>query len=123
VQYTVESSSLTFINHGCNGNTNVGGIIPYIEATWDPRTVPDNYDDYNDDRSVYDPLTERRYGVNAVTTVTDRDILAGEEIVCNYIFFARRSQFAEKVTELRDACRGAPGYVEQLQNEHIRPSS
>ena len=108
----MESSILTFGNHGCNGTYNImdwneynrwvkeGVIVTEINATID------HYEDYHE--NVYDIYTDRHITHSAlIYSLASRDIKAGEEITSNYVFYATDFEsWLEHTKDLKSICRG-----------------
>ena len=113
-EYFVESSILTFSNHGCDGtynimdwdednrwvNGNEGAIVTEMNAT------VDDYEDFRD--NVYDIYTDRHNAHSALTySVASRDIKSGEEITSNYVSFTSDFEaWLDDVKDLMIICRG-----------------
>jgi len=100
---------MTFVNHGCNGTFNTldwrsyenwvngdeGAIVTEQNAT---------VEDYEPYRKVYDIRRDRHVAQEEKSyNVAGRDIKAGEEILCNYIFYDTIYQTA---LDLKSVCSG-----------------
>ena len=108
-EYRVDSSILTFVNHGCGGNVNTGeegvdGVI--TEATADPKAMPKKHGTVTSHDSVHQIACDRhldQYMSGGEWTM--RDIKAGEEITNNYLqFTASEVDWEKSVMELRKWC-------------------
>lgn len=113
----VDSGIMTFPNHGCNSSYNVGSALSVNE--FDVILGQPPPDDFSPSfqRSVYDPLGERHALFDKVTSRSLRDIMAGEELFDNYIFFGGVTYFHDMVKSLRDQCRGMAGEIEEFQRQ------
>jgi len=100
---------MTFVNHGCNGTFNTLHWMPY--EAWvngDEGTIVTEKNatvkDYEPYGKVYDICRDRHVAQEAVSyDVAARDIKAGEEILCNYIFFGH---IYETALDLKSICSG-----------------
>lgn len=81
----VDSSIITFVNHGCNGTYNVGEKTDYDEfsAKLDEPADALNGRSHTG-TSVFNPVIDRQLFL-AGGDVSIRDIKAGEEILDNYL--------------------------------------
>jgi hypothetical protein len=114
------SHFLTFVNHGCNGTSNLG------ERGEDPST----FTEWNVDLSAgipeelgakpnlpYNPVVDRdlvRYATNCVVAI---NVPKGEELYDNYMNFGGDEYFVEMVHSLREQCSGGLGLVEMYQRQ------
>ena len=109
-EYFVEPSIMTFSNHGCNGTFNVlnwmtykawvNGVEGVLSVTEQNATIED-YDTYE---TVYDIFRDRHVVQGALSyDVAGRDIKAGEEMLCNYIFYGKTY---EEALDLKSVCSG-----------------
>jgi len=111
-EYGVDASILTFANHGCNGSHN-------IDQWTSPRDTEGNFITEENfsmerlkvervDREVYDPYVDRHlpHIINEIEYAT-RDIVAGEEILCNYVdYTSNDEELGADVALLRAVCNG-----------------
>ncbi len=100
--FIVEKSILTFANHGCNGEYNIGSLITcYPNVTEQTATlydVPTN-------RAVYDPFLDRREHTTDYMMVALSDIKAGEELLCNYVYLTvKDDEWWDEVQTLKRIC-------------------
>ena len=123
--WTVDSSILTFCNHGCNGTANYGD-----EDNIDVTEM--NVDLYNPPEgvlikaAVYSPVMERHLRSHlSVGDYTLGDIKTGEEIVCNYLaFVGDPDDWQEGVMELKEMCAGEhPGAIFEYEIASQRDAS
>jgi len=104
----VDSSILTFMNHGCNGTYNhahLGQSYEFNEFTADDSEMPE---EYGEDRSVYNPALDRNtpFWLSSLD-LTTRDISAGEELLTNYLaFVGHSSDWKDDILDLRAQCSG-----------------
>jgi len=122
--YLVDSSILTFINHGCNGTYNVdigtsSSVTKDYYITEQNASIQDREDQKGE---TYDPVTDRRDGGGwAVIDIALRDIAAGEEILCNYVFFTEDSAWLKELNTLKKICNGEEiGLIVKSEMEHMR---
>ena len=117
----VDSSMLTFINHGCNGTNNFGESHFDIfdsaygnEAHLDPTAV-DVPSSSVSRFSIFDPVVDRNLLLLVAGNYeTKRDIGSGDELFQNYIFLITDpSVWVEEVMSLKAQCKGEilPGTV------------
>ena len=81
----VDATFHCFINHGCNGSSNVGHITETTEATADPSEFPEEFaEKYKGKSVIYNPFLDRQtHFFSSATPI--RDIAAGEELFDNYL--------------------------------------
>jgi hypothetical protein len=119
-QDAVMSHFLTFVNHGCNGTSNIGDEMEagYTEFTIDleslringiPRALQTQVS------AVYTPHFDRDHAKHSTMCRTSKPISAGEELYDNYLSFGGDDYFEEMIIDLRRECSGEPGIVEQYQ--------
>jgi len=103
----VDSSILTFINHGCKGIYNLGGRVEpgSNEHTVDTSFISEKYLGHS--RETYKPVMDRHMRM-AGADRTLRDISAGEEILQDYLAFIgqRTDDWKDEVLFLRAQCNG-----------------
>lgn len=103
----MDSSILTFVNHGCRGTYNVGTATPYDEFTADLSKGPS--EDVGGlshvGTSVFNPVIDRNLLFSGDQSI--RDIPAGSEILDNYLAFIGGEKYWEvDVKDLRAHCSG-----------------
>lgn len=105
----------TFVNHGCNGTTNVGSV-EYINLTEFSTT----YNVATDQRSIYNPAFDRAIRTNACSeSIALRSIKSGEEIFNNYMTFENFHELEEYAESLRNECAGrAVGQISEYELSH-----
>ena len=88
---------------------------PWTEFEIDlDKPIPEEY--YINMNYTYDPNAYRDYPKSLTSCVAAREIVAGEELLDNYIAFGGEEHFEEMVLELRDQCSGQDvGGVEKYQ--------
>lgn len=80
----VDSSIITFVNHGCNGTYNVGVKTDYNEFSSNLDAPTDDLDGRSHTgTSVFNPVVDRHLFFGGDESL--RDIKAGEEILDNYL--------------------------------------
>ena len=72
---------MTFSNHGCKGIYNIGALTETREDNFNPEEVEKFY--------FYDPVRDRHIpSIMNANEHANRDIKAGEEILCNYVEYS-----------------------------------
>jgi SET domain len=116
-QESVMSNVLTFLNHGCNGTSNVGdfAFADMTEFTIDLESgvIPEVY--RTKIEVPYAPHFDRDQVKQETMSRAFRPIRAGEELYDNYMSFGGDTYFREMVEMLRQECSGSSGMVEQYQ--------
>jgi spermidine synthase len=114
----VDSSIVTFVNHGCNGTFNIGIATDFDEFTTDTRTPPAALmGQSHTGTSVFNPVIDRHLFYSG--DVSLRDIDAGEEILDNYLnFIGSQEAWEDDVNDLRKQCSGevTPDSVSEYEN-------
>ena len=121
----VDSSIVTFVNHGCNGTYNIGDETDHDEFTADIRSPPVDLMGHKSHTgsSVFDPVIDRHLFHSG--DVSLRDIDAGEEILDNYLnFIGGQEAWEEDVTDLRKQCSGevTPDSVSEYEENFAKQS-
>lgn len=128
-EYFVESSILTFVNHGCNGTYNMMDWNEYnrwvngdedVIVTEMNATI-DHYYDYHE--SVYDIYTDRHITHSALSyAVASRDIKAGEEITSNYVnYVSNFESWLLQAKDLKSICSGEDvGFITKAEADSLR---
>lgn len=127
MQYDVDATELTFVNHGCNGSNNVGSVSPHHESN---LQLP-NLDDENSlwikipqeylaatlDDQLYFPI---RNPGSVVSTESNQLLAAGQEILDNYLTFAGTDgiEFWNYVESLQQECSGVAGFIEEWETKY-----
>jgi hypothetical protein len=117
-QEAVMSHMLTFLNHGCNGTSNIGDDAATSNMT--EFTIDLGSDEVPSLFATrinvpYVPHFDRDHVKAETMCRSSRRIHAGEELYDNYLSFGGDSQFKEMVQMLRQECSGSFGMVEQYQ--------
>jgi len=102
----VDSSIITFVNHGCYGSYNVGVETDVDEFTAD-LDEPDEAltGKSHTGTSIYNPVIDRH--LNHIGDMSIEDIEAGEEILDNYLAFVGSvEEWEEEINHLRAMCKG-----------------
>ena len=139
--YLVDSTGLTFVNHGCQGTGNVGQSSRHHEGNlqipdkqmfleqrsinkttsntltyenWLYSLIPDEYLFDEGDDDIYVPI--RRPG-SRILTESNQFIPAGSEILDNYLTFSGvyAPTFWNYVAKLQRECGGTPGDIERWE--------
>lgn len=104
----MDSSIMTFVNHGCRGEYNVGKETAFDEFTVDPNVMPPEI--IAKKSPNFSPKLDR-YIFHQVEIAIE-DIPAGDEILDNYLAFCSDpADWAEDLREVRKYCSGEPGQV------------
>jgi SET domain len=108
---------MTFVNHGCNGTSNLG-VFQSIgtETTVDISTIHHVVME----TEPYNPFERRRFpSSECASIVAWRDIQPGEELFDDYIAMGGSTYWAENLNELRSLCSGDFGTVSQYENKNL----
>lgn len=98
----------TFINHGCDGSTNIGHDLSVTEANAHTDSIPEEITDkLRGARYIYNPANERNVHFYS-SAVPRRDIKTGEELFDNYLgmFGIFLNEWDAGVKGLRKQCSG-----------------
>jgi len=106
-EVVVDSSIMTFVNHGCNGTNNVGLVSEITELTADLNFMPEEFV-AKGHSTLYNPAADRHLPhYIAGAEISFRPIRAGDEILDNYLaFIAVPSFWMDDVEDLRSQCSG-----------------
>jgi hypothetical protein len=117
---------MTFVNHGCNGTSNIIEWPTYkqwVDGIENAITTEQNVtrDDYADFRAeVFDLHHDRHMDHIALTyTVAKRDIKAGEEMLTNYVGFSVGEElWWKEVKSLQRMCSGEEvGFITKKEKD------
>jgi len=102
---------LTFSNHGCNGSYNIIDALSVTRNAERDDLTEQNAEitDFPKLHSIFMPYVDRHmHHMEVAWLETLRDIKAGEEIFCNYLFFTTSSaeKFYEETQVLKRICNG-----------------
>ena len=116
----VDSGIMTFVNHGCKGDVNIGEYPHINEETVSPDAIPEEFKKFrNEGRDyVFNPahLRDSTSGVEIQNHRTA--IKKGDELMENYFeMFDGRLRWKEQVEELTFWCSGGVGAIELHQEE------
>lgn len=114
----MDTSILTFVNHGCHGSYNIGDPT---ETTLEDgeRSTEQNatFDDLEE--SIHDKLLNpfRFRHMEPMFEKAIRDIKAGDELFCDYSFFTTGKHFDLALDELKKMCNGEKsiGLITQVE--------
>ena len=129
IQYDVDATKLTFVNHGCNGSNNVGSVSLYHEMNLELPTnnledenalwikIPKEYLAETLDDEIYLPI---RNPGSIISTESNQFITAGQEILDNYLTFAGTDgvQFWNNIQSLQQECSGVAGFIEAWETRY-----
>ena len=103
----VDSSIMTFVNHGCNGTYNAGLVSEITELTADLNFMPEEFV-AKGHSTLYNPAADRHLPqYTAGAEISLKPIRAGDEILDNYLaFIAVPSFWMDDVKDLRSQCSG-----------------
>ncbi len=116
----VDSGISTFMNHGCNGTTDVSFDDFPTEFTMLPDGEdlnPETFEvppDFH--RRRYNPNYERQGHLNRYDLVENNDVPANTEILDNYVEFGGEKYFLANIATLKNYCSGAAGTVVNYEN-------
>jgi len=118
-EWFVDSSIFTFINHGCNGTFTIDDME--YDGLTEQNAELSSFKDK--ERETFDPFMDRHYIQNKNSpSFTLRDIKAGEEILCNYLFFTEENNevWFEDAQELKRLCNNEDlGFVSKLEQSTV----
>lgn len=113
-EVVVDSSILTFANHGCRKQYNIGQETEFDEFTADPKIMSAEVDGKR--KSKFSPMLDRHLFHNACQAIDD--ILAGDEILDNYLAFTSdEDDWEGDIAALRSQCSGAAGEVLEYERK------
>ena len=114
----VDSSIITFVNHGCHGSYNVGLETEVDEFTADPDFIPEMLNGKSHaGTSTFNPFVDRTLFFTA--DISSRDIKASEEILDNYLaFIGGDDDWKDDLVDYRDLCSGGQGTLSVTEYEH-----
>ena len=101
---------MTFVNHGCNGSSNLSEKVPFTESNADPTDplvldfIQKQWSDA--EGRVYNPALLRDTTILLIA-FNDEPIRKGEELLENYITFITDIEMLEEdLTNLKTLCAG-----------------
>lgn len=113
----MDSSILTFSNHGCRGEYNIGQETDFDEFTVSSKVMPDEI--RGKKSAEFSPMIDRHLFHHPVQTL--EDISAGDELLDNYIFFTSvEVDWEADIIALRKECSGAAGDVRNYERKHVQ---
>jgi hypothetical protein len=118
-EVAVDSSITTFANHGCKGSYNIGESTGNLhEFSADVNSMPFELD-LDQATVAYNPVEDRHHRLQlSGNDITLRDIVAGEEVLDNYLFFIGHStDWEEDILSLQAQCTGAAGEITEYEAE------
>ena len=118
----VDSGILTFVNHGCNGSSNLGLFPKITDSSVNQTHVPNELLYYRNQGVdyVFNPAAVRSTFSRVENQNVWGDIKAGDELLENYYEqFAGRNDWKENVDTLNKYCSGGIGEVEKSEREAI----
>jgi hypothetical protein len=98
---------MTFVNHGCNGTSNIAGKVPFTESNADPNDpLVLNFIQSGGEERVYNPALLRDT-TSLVMVENLEPIMKGEELLDNYITFITDVKMLEwGLKDLKTQCGG-----------------
>jgi SET domain-containing protein len=103
----VDSSILTFVNHGCHDSFNIDDAEVLMPSYITDESDSSQESEESDYGFTFSPPLSRRVLTHAISIdAALRDIKAGEELFCNYSFFAQKENSESWADELRELCHG-----------------
>ena len=107
---------MTFVNHGCNGDFNTDDLAIAQDFNPDFNEQTATADDKPDVRKPFDPFSDRHNAIQK--DVALRDIKAGEEITCSYMYFTSKEDWWSEVQGLKNMCNGVDvGLITKSETE------
>jgi hypothetical protein len=113
----VEASSMIFINHGCNGTSNVGEELDFPEFSLElgvEYEVAFGNDEVTESGSNYVEDRQR----SGWSTIANANLNQGNEILCNYLSLSGQQRWSKQLSEIRSFCSGRLGAVSQYELNH-----
>lgn len=116
----MDSSFLTFANHGCGGEYNIGLETEFDEMTALTEVMPDEVAGRKSFK--FSPVIDRHLGYLQNVVEALDDIPAGDEILDNYLAFTSdEADWAHDVKQLREQCSGgAAGDVTSYERKRMQ---
>lgn len=114
----MDSSILTFVNHGCHGSYNIGDpaetAVEDEERTTEQNATLEDLEESMDDK-LFNPFRFRH--MESMFEQAIRDIKAGDELFCDYSFFTAGKNFDSALDELKKMCNGEKsiGLITQVE--------
>jgi len=101
--YIVDSSKLTFLNHGCNGSNNIGTPTSVTEVTADPHRMPsDLLATFGSE--TFNAFVDRQNLVLHARVLAMQDVTAGEEITDNFLHYLHEESWEWGLLKYRSLC-------------------
>ena len=103
----MDSSILTFANHGCNGTYNIGTETQVNESTAHPNKPIETLNGkiHAGSTSIFDPVIDRHLFRSVETS--NKYIMAGDELLDNYMaFIGSEKSWESDLNDLRELCCG-----------------
>lgn len=110
--FYVDSSILTFVNHGCNGTYNVVDsyyVLSDKERVTEQNAKESDYFDFfeEEEYNSYNPYRLRHiHHANSNSDYSLSDIKAGEELFVDYLMFCEGTGWWDDVQHLKRMCNG-----------------
>jgi hypothetical protein len=116
----LDTGVLTFVNHGCNGTSNVGFQVPFSESNADlndPLVLEFIEEMWTGgEECVYNPALVRDTS-SKVIIENSGPIMKGEELLDNYITFITDVKMLEEdLKDLETQCGGKSGLVSEYES-------
>lgn len=114
----VDTGIMTFVNHGCNGTSNIEPKFSWNEMN---VTYTDVQVDCIGTASIYDPYAERHFPMqNCQDLMSNRELLMGEELFSNYVCYSVSTYkyWEENINELISMCNGKSGFISEYELIH-----
>jgi hypothetical protein len=103
--YTVDTSIMTFINHGCNGTNNMGTRTTVTELDADPHQMVEDLRKSPFETYIFSPFYDRNVllFINSLDKL-QRDVKAGEELLDNYLGYLHEENWEWGVANYKKQC-------------------
>jgi hypothetical protein len=106
--FIVDSSMLTFTNHGCKGTNNYGEKLSVTEETASTETMPPELAYTECESSVYNPFAERNHLIYiGALDLLNRDVEADEELFDEFLKYLHDDNWKWGVENYRSMCSGS----------------
>jgi hypothetical protein len=108
---------MIFINHGCNGTSNVGEELDFTEFSLELGVEYEDAfgnDEVTESRSNYVEDRQR----SGWPTIANAKLNRSAEILFNYLSLLGQQRWSAQFSEIRSFCSGRLGAVSQYELDH-----
>jgi hypothetical protein len=108
---------MTFINHGCNGTSNVGEELDFTEFSLDLGVEYEAAFGNDEMTESQSDSVDDRYR-SGWPTIANAELNPNDEILFNYLSLSGQQRWSKYFSELRSFCSGRLGAVSQFELDH-----